>query len=77
MNSQEIAQEHLNSIIEFHQAVYHNGFKARLDVMFELLDALLVEGPVDSFTMLSNSPVFSRRWHSAYSALEDGRLDST
>ena len=43
--------------------------------MFELMDAIVVEGPVASFPMLSLSSFFTRKWHSAYAAVEDGQID--
>jgi hypothetical protein len=39
-----------------------------------LLDAMLVHGPVTSFAMLSQSERFQRKWPSVYAAVEDGRL---
>ena len=48
----------------------------RSDALFDLLDALLLSGPVRSFAELSQSPAFRRRWPSLYAALEDGRLRS-
>ncbi|HSD82854.1 MAG TPA: transposase [Anaerolineae bacterium] len=43
--------------------------------MFDLLDALISEGPVSSFAMLSLSSRFQRKWPSLYGAVEDGVLD--
>lgn len=48
---------------------------ARRDAMFDLLDALISEGPVTSFAMLSQSNRFQRKWSSLYAAVEDGELD--
>lgn len=44
--------------------------------MFNLLDALLSEGRVSSFAMLSQSEQFQRKWPSLYAAIEDGEIDS-
>jgi len=43
--------------------------------MYDLLDAMLSEGPVTSFVMLSQAERFQRKWPSVYAAVEDGRLD--
>jgi len=48
---------------------------ARRDALFDLLDALISEGPVSSFAMLSQSSRFQREWSSLYAAVEDGELD--
>jgi DDE superfamily endonuclease len=42
--------------------------------MFDLLDALIAQGPVDSFAMLSEAEQFQRKWPSLYAAVEDGQL---
>ena len=44
--------------------------------MFDLLDALIAEGRVSSFAMLSQSSQFQRKWPSLYAAVEDGEIDS-
>lgn len=48
---------------------------ARRDALFNLLDALICEGPVSSFAMLSQSSQFQRKWPSLYAAVEDGEID--
>ena len=48
---------------------------ARRDALFDLVDALICEGPVSSFAMLSQSSQFQRKWSSLYAAVEDGKLD--
>lgn len=68
-------QEQLNKIIAFRQAVYEHGFTQARDAQFELLDALLLSPPINSFAELSLSPVFRRQWHSVYAALARGRQD--
>ena len=42
--------------------------------MMNLLDAILEQGQVSSFAMLSQSEQFQRKWPSLYAAVEDGRL---
>jgi hypothetical protein len=49
---------------------------ARRDALFNVLDALLCEGSVTSFAMLSQSEQFQRKWPSLYAAMTDGRIDS-
>jgi hypothetical protein len=44
--------------------------------MLDLLDALIAEGSVSSFAMLSQSNQFQRKWPSVYAAVEDGEIDS-
>ncbi|NIV37648.1 MAG: hypothetical protein GWN58_52005 [Anaerolineae bacterium] len=67
--------EQFNNLIEFRQAVYDHGFARAKDAQFELVDALLLSPPIRSFPELSLSPVFQRRWPSAYAAMEQGRQD--
>ena len=76
MEQKASTKENINSLIEFRQAIYERGMLARRDALFELLDALIVEGRVSSFAMLSQSEYFRREWSSLYSAVEDGRLNS-
>jgi hypothetical protein len=76
VNKQQSTKENVNKIIEFRQAVYENGMLSRRDAMFDLLDALISEGQVSSFAMLSQSSRFQRKWSSLYAAIEDGELDS-
>jgi hypothetical protein len=68
--------EHFNKIIEFRQAVYEQGLTKAKDVQFELLDALLLSQSIRSFPELSLSPVFRRKWTSAYAAIKQGEQDS-
>ena len=65
--------EQCNKLIEFRQAVYENGLVWAKDAQFELVDALLLSPSIRSFPELSLSPVFRRRWSSAYDAIERGR----
>ena len=64
-----------SSLIEFGQAVYDHGFSRARDAQFELLDALLLSPPIRSFPELSLSPVFRRKWASAYAAIQEGQQD--
>jgi hypothetical protein len=65
MSNQVATKEHISRISKFRQALSSFGFTARRDALFELLDALVSEGPVPSFPMPS-----------LHAAVEDGRLDS-
>src|SRR5215475_7878317 len=65
-----------SKLIAFRQAIYHSGLTKRRDAQFELLDALLLTGPIRSFPELSCTPVFRRRWSSVYAALDDGRQNT-
>jgi hypothetical protein len=76
VKQQNSTKENINKLIEFRQAVYEKGMQARRDAMFNVVDALLCEGSVTSFAMLSQSDQFQRRWPSLYAAMADGRIDS-
>lgn len=75
MESTLSTEEQRNKLIGFRQTLYGRGFSQRRDAQFELLDALLLFGPVRSIAELSLSPTFHREWPSVYAALEDGRQD--
>jgi hypothetical protein len=75
VNHQNSTKGKINKLIEFRQAIYEKGMLVRRDAMFDLLDALVSEGPVASFAMLSQSGRFQRKWPSLYAAVEDGELD--
>jgi hypothetical protein len=75
VTQQTSTKENINKLIEFRQAVYWNGFSARRDALFNLVDALLAQGSVSSFAMLSQAEQFERKWPSLYAAVEDGQLD--
>jgi hypothetical protein len=66
------ADAQFTKLIEFRQAAYQSLGNAR-DALFELTDAVLLTPAANSFVALSLSPVFRRRWSSAYEALQDGR----
>jgi len=72
VNTQETTKQNINKLIEFRQAIYGKGLIARRDALFDLLDALIVEGSVSSFAMMSQSERFQRKWLSLYAAVEDG-----
>lgn len=74
VENQTSIKEDINKLIEFRQAVYAHGFLARRDALFNLLDALVTEGPVSSFARLSQSKQFERKWPSLSGAVEDGTL---
>jgi hypothetical protein len=75
MSNQASTTEQFNKLIAFRQALYAHGLTQARDAQFELLDALLLSGPIHSFAELSLSPVFRRLWPSAYAAIADGRQD--
>ncbi len=75
MTQQDTTKENINKLIEFRQAVYQNGITARRDAVFDVLDALLAQGSVPSFALLSQAEPFQRKWPSLYAAVEDGRLN--
>ena len=64
----------LNKLAAFRQAAYE-CFRKAADVLFDLLDALLVTPHPASFPELSCAPVFRRQWPSLYAALQDGEVD--
>ena len=76
MENQTSTKENINKLIEFRQAVYEKGLLARRDALFNVMDALLCEGTVSSFAMLSQSGQFQRKWSSLYAAVADGQIDS-
>jgi hypothetical protein len=45
------------------------------DVLFEMIDALLLSPRLASFPELSCVPVFRRQWPSLYEGLQDGQVD--
>ena len=62
----------LDKLKQFRQGVYTILGNAK-DVLFDLMDAVLVTRSVKSFVELSLSPVFRRRWSSIYEGLEDSK----
>lgn len=75
MHNQSSTDQHLNNLIEFRQALYQHAFTKLRDAQFELVDALLLSGPIRSFAELSLGPVFRRQWPSLYAAVEAGEQD--
>jgi hypothetical protein len=70
------ANQQLNRIIEFRQAISRDAFRRERDAQFELLDALTSHGShIRSFPELSLSPFFRRQWSSVYAAVERGTQD--
>lgn len=76
MQKPNSTNKHINNLKEFRQALHQHGFTRLRDAQFELVDSLLLSGPVRSFPELSLCPVFRRQWPSAYAAVEDGRQDT-
>jgi hypothetical protein len=66
----------LTSLLDFRLASYR-CLRRRGDALFELIDALLVAGPLDSPVHLSLEPPHRRGWGSLYAALSRGQLDET
>jgi hypothetical protein len=56
---------------------YDHVFTLRRDALFELFDAVTLQGPMYSFPWLSLSPRCQRKWPSLYQAVEEGRIDCT
>ena len=54
----------------FRNQAYHCLGNAK-DAVFELTDAAILTRSPESLAELSLSPVFRRKWHSTYEALED------
>jgi hypothetical protein len=75
VKTQKITQKHINKIIEFRQAIYAHGLGQRKDALFEMLDALCLNGHVVTFPQLSLTKAHRRTWHSLYKAVEKGSLD--
>ncbi len=66
--------QQLNKIIEFRQTAYRQILKKGRDAQFELMDGMLNSGKIGCLAELSLSPVFRRKWNSAYKAIEKGEL---
>lgn len=75
MSKTKSTEKQLNKLSEFRQAIYQFAFTARRDALFELLDAVLLKGPMPSFPMLSLSLFCQRQWPSLYQAVEEGCID--
>jgi hypothetical protein len=63
------------TISEFREAVYQK-VTWRPAAMLDLIDALTVNGHVQSPVALSESPLFRRKFSSVYDALVNGQLDT-
>jgi len=68
------AQPQLTRLIRFRQAIY-SCFLRAADVLFEIVDALLLSPHLPSFPELSCTPLFRRQWYSLYEGLQDGQID--
>lgn len=77
MPTNQSTQKHINKLNAFRQGIYAQGLTRARDAQFELIDALLMHPKLDSFPELTLSPVFRRRWSSAYKAIEKGAQDRT
>lgn len=75
MNKTSSTEKQINILSEFRQALYDSAFAKRRDALFELLDALLLKGPMPSFPMLALSLFCQRQWPSLYQAIEEGKID--
>lgn len=67
--------EKLSRLTAFRQDIYDRVLTKRRDAQQELLDALMLSPPVQSFPELSLHPACQRQWHSLYKALEEGQQD--
>jgi hypothetical protein len=68
-------QPQLSKLATFRQAIYTCFLKAG-EVLFEMIDALLLSPRLGSFPELSCVPVFRRQWPSPYESLQDGKVDA-
>lgn len=66
----------LEPLRQFRQLIYDHVLTGRRDSQFEVLDALLMHGPVSSYVELSQTPEMLRGWSSLYTAMDDGTQDS-
>ena len=76
MHKTSSTNKHINNLIEFRQALHQHGFTRLRDTQLELVDSLLLSGPIRSFPELSLCAAFRRQWPSAYAAVEDGGQDT-
>lgn len=74
-NQVRFTKMELTRLIEFRQEIYENGLGKARDAQFELVDALLSDGRIQSFPELSLAAIHKRQWHSSYAALENGTQD--
>jgi hypothetical protein len=73
MQNKTSTTKQFNKLIDFRQLVYEHFLDKERDAQFELVDAMLLSPSVDTFPALSQSPVFRRKWSSAYTAIERGK----
>lgn len=67
--------QQINNLIEFRQAIFDLGLTKNKDALFELIDALIERPHLSCFAELSLSPIFQRRWSSAYKAVKRGGVN--
>jgi len=65
LSKKKTTQENLNKIIEFRQAIYEQIIGKSRNALFEAWDALILNGALTSFPMLSQHTIFQRKWHSS------------
>ena len=76
MNNQTFSTiQQINNLIEFRQAVYQTGLGKNQDALFELVDATIERPHADCAAEISLSPLFRRKWHSLYKAIEKGKVN--
>ena len=61
-----------NKLQQFRFDTYQMLVKAR-DATFELMDSIMTSKNADSLADFSLSPLFGRKWHSTYEAIQDSR----
>lgn len=74
-NTPRTTTKQFNKLIEFRQCIYEQILTKERDSQFELVDALLLSGKIQTFPALSLSPAFRRNWSSAYASMERGEQD--
>ena len=62
-----------DTLLSFRKRAYEHLIRAH-DATFELMEAALTTRSTHSFTELTQSLLFRRRWPSGYEALQDSRL---
>jgi DDE superfamily endonuclease len=64
----------ISTLRQFRHDIYQ-CFRKAPDALFDMVDALITETQAKSFPELSFSPLYQRKWHSLYEALQDGKID--
>jgi hypothetical protein len=65
----------INTLQQVRHEIYSCFYRAK-DALFDMIDALITETQAQSFPELSRSPLFQRKWHSLYEALQDGKMNT-